>query len=62
MDKQTAHRIAEDILRNDPPGTEIAIQTDGQIRHPHGVDHHVDAWRAKKEYDGSITVEKLHTV
>ena len=61
MNKDDARRELEEILRNAAPGEEATVQTEGQVNHPHGDDDHTDAWSGRKEEDGSVTVEKLHT-
>jgi hypothetical protein len=63
MREDDARRQLEEILRNAQPGEEATVQTEGQIEHPHGDgdDEHTDAWSGRKEADGSVTVEKLHT-
>jgi hypothetical protein len=61
MREEDARRELEEILRNAEPGEEATVQTEGQIEHPHGGDDHTDAWFGRKEADGSVTIEKLHT-
>jgi hypothetical protein len=61
MREEDARAQLEEILRDAPVGEEASVQSEGQAAHPHGEDDHVDAWSGRKEADGTITVEKLHT-
>jgi hypothetical protein len=61
MREEDARRELEEILTDADPGEEATVQSEGQVEHPHGDDDHVDAWSGRKEEDGSVTVEKLHT-
>lgn len=43
-----------------PEGSYITVQSDGQIMHPHGSDHHVDAWKVEN-VGGNYIATKLHS-
>jgi len=63
MNHHEAHKIAEELLANEPPGSEITFNDDFDAtphRSPTRPDKglHVDGWKAVKRADGSIKVDK----
>ena len=58
-----ARRIAEELLSNEPVGSEIFFADDHYLT-PHynsnkpDKGEHVDGWRAAKKSDGSVDVSK----
>lgn len=64
MHYNEAKQAAEQILKDEPAGTEIFLSDGDRDATPHvnpnrlDKGEHVDGWRARKRADGTVDVEK----
>ena len=60
MNDKQARDAAQQIMANDPVGTQIFLTSEGMALNPHGFPLHADGYEAHILPNGQVVVHKFH--